>query len=220
MTAGAMPGAQVALVAALSGAFLAAVAYLSWRGHLAPLRTHWAPALMILAFSVPDGLVTLRGTWAVPAREADPFVRAFLVWGGWKGLCAALVIWILGWTAALDGMEEVRLRVGGSLARIASLAQIYTLYALALGHLDGLTSWTHDPAFVSDVSSGLLNGLRQYAPWTMTVFPLAYVLYPCLFFGAVFTLAHVGIAGSAREGRGLAGASRPRACGLQGTRAR
>lgn len=211
MTAGAIPGAQVALVATLSGAFVLAVAYLSWRGHLAPLRTHWVPALLILTFSVPDGLVTLRGTWGNPFREADPFVRAFLMWAGWRGLCAALIIWILGWTMALDMLESLRLRATGLLGELLSLAQLYTLYALALGHLDGLTSWTHDPAIVYHASSGLLDALQRYVPWTMTVFPLAYVLYPCLFFGAVCTLAHASIAVSARERRALASAPQTRA---------
>lgn len=213
MHAGATPGAQAALVAALTCAFVVAVAYLSWRGHLAPLRTHWMPALLVVAFGVPDALVTLRGTWGNPSREADPLLRVFLAWAGWRGLCAALVIWIFGWTLALDGMEMLRVHLAGRAPRLVSLAQLYTLYALALGHLDGLTSWTHDPAIVYHASSHLLTALHQYLPWTMSIFPLAYVLYPCLFFGAVFTLAHEGIVVSARDwrGRGLAGATQTRA---------
>ncbi len=192
---------QVALAGTLLVASLASLAYLGWRRHLAMLRALYLPAILIVVFGVPDALLTLRGNWAVPTREANPFIAAFLRWAGWRGLCLAFALWISGWTLALDGLETLQRRLPGRCGAWVRTAQLYMLYAVALGHLDGLTSWTHAPAAVYRASWGLLAELREHAAWSMPIFPLAYLLYPALTYAVLFTLVHGGIAGGARSMR-------------------
>jgi hypothetical protein len=182
---------QAALIMALLAAFALSALYLRRRGHLRLLSgACWLPALLIVAFSLPDALATLSGTWNAPSREADPFVGIFLTRAGWRGLCLALMIWILGWTLVLDGLETVRLRLPPRLAPLPRAAQLFLLYALAMGHLDGFSSWTHVPAAFYAASNDLLAVLRQHAAWTMPSYALAYVLYPALVFGALCAAAH------------------------------
>lgn len=206
-------GQQAVLVLALLLAFGLALVFLRRRRHLVRLRPLCLPALLLAAFCVPDALLTLQGTWGKAAREADPFVRAFLAAAGWRGLCAAFVVWILGWTLVIDGLETLRARLPERLGPVAASGQLYILYAVALGHLDGLTSWTHAPLVVYRASAGLLAALARDAPRAVSAFPLAYVLYPAVVYGALFAAAHALIAVTGRHlalpavARGIARAS-------------
>jgi hypothetical protein len=194
---------QAVLITALLAAFALALLYLRRRGHLRLLSGDcWLPALLIVAFSLPDALVTLSGTWNAPSREANPFVGIFLTWAGWRGLCLALLLWILGWTLVLDGLETLRLRLPPHLAPLVRTAQLFLLYALAMGHLDGFSAWTHVPAAFYAASNGLLALLRQHAAWTMPSYALAYVLYPALIFGALCAAAHALLITRGRITRG------------------
>lgn len=192
-------GQQAILVLALLLAFGLALAFLHHRRHLARLRPLCLPALLLAAFCIPDAVLTLRGTWADAAREADPFVRAFLAWHGWQGLCAAFVVWVLGWALVIDGLETLRARLPERLGPLAASGELYILYAVALGHLDGLVSWTHAPAVVYRASAGLLAAVARDAPRVVSAFPLAYVLYPALVYGALFAAAHALIAVTGRH---------------------
>ncbi len=183
---------QVTLLSSLAAAFALALLYLRWRGHLSLLSGwFWLPALLVVGLSVPDALATLAGTWGAPAREADPFLRFFLTWDGWPGLCLALALWMLGWALALDGLETLRLRLSPRAALLPRAGQLYILYALAVGHLDGFAAWTHVPLAFYLASNDLLAVLRSYAAWTMPSFAVAYVLYPSLVYGALCALLHL-----------------------------
>jgi hypothetical protein len=186
-----LAGEQVTLVCALLLAFGVALLYLHRRGRQALLRSLWVPALGVVALSMPDALVTLQGTWAAPTNEANPFVAVFLRWLGWRGLCLAFPLWILGWTLFLDALESWRQRLSLRRAHWIGQLQLFTVYALAMGHLDGLSSWTHVPALFYHASNAVVSLLLQHGPWPLDVFPLGYVLYPSLVFGAACVLAHV-----------------------------
>jgi hypothetical protein len=192
-----LAGEQIVLVTSLLAAFCLALAYLRWRGHLGLLRALYVPAVLLVAFSIPDALLTLGGVGGSAAREANPYVRAFLVWAGWRGLCLAFATWVLGWTLYLDILETLRERLLGRAASALRLVQLYTLYALALGHLDGLSAWTHSPVVIYDASWGLLAALRLHAAWSMPSFPLAYLLYPALTYALACTLLHAALASMA-----------------------
>jgi hypothetical protein len=200
---------EIVVVLAFPVAFALALAYPHRRGRLSALRRLWLPALLLGALLLADELVTLRGTWGAPKREADPLLHASLARAGWPGLCLELVLWILVWALFIDGLEALRLRISRlatATATVLRCARFFTICALAMGDLDGLTSWTHTPAFVYRASSGLLAVVYRYAPRAIADFPLAYVLYPALVFGAVCTVAHIGIG---HFGRRVAGVVEP-----------
>lgn len=191
-------GDDATLALTILAAFAVSTAYLRYRGHRALLHAIWLPAILVLAFCLPDALVTLQGTYTRPWYEANPFTRAFLMSAGWRGLCAAFFLWVLGWALVVDGIEELRIHLpelisASLISKLLRATQLYTVYAVAAGHLDGFASWTHAPAMVYIASTGLLVMLQQHAAWSMPVYPLAYLLYPSLVFGAVLTVCHYGV---------------------------
>src|SRR5258708_5293848 len=161
---------QAALITALLAAFALSALYLRRCGHLRLLSgACWLPALLIVAFSLPDALATLSGTWNAPSREADPFVGIFLTWAGWRGLCLALMIWILGWTLVLDGLETVRLRLP---PRLAPLPRARLRRALRRRPCPTRRSRPPSPLLTTRVRHQL-RGLRPLDICTASLFPLA-----------------------------------------------
>src|SRR6266542_2717402 len=78
---------QIILLCSILLAIVLGLLYLRRRGHLQSLQLIWFPLLGFAIFGICDALVTLEGTWQSPWREANPSMRAFLLWGGWWGQC-------------------------------------------------------------------------------------------------------------------------------------
>jgi hypothetical protein len=165
--------------------------YLRWRGHLASLRAVRLPLLGFVVFGICDALVTLQGTWQSPWREGNPSMRAFLLLAGWLGQCLGSGLWILVWAFALDGMETLRTRLSRRGAATISVLRLWAVYALALGHLNGLVSWTQSPRMVAATFAWFYTAWRTHAAWLSALSPLGYPLYSGLFFGGLCTLAHL-----------------------------
>jgi hypothetical protein len=204
-------GQQLVLLLTIGLAIGLAIVYLRWRSHLDLLRALWLPATLFAIFGTLDALVTMAGTWNGPWREANPTMRAFLLWAGWWGQCVGSFLWVIGWTLVVDGLESLRQRLGGRGASIARGMQLLALYGLAAGHISGFLSWiflARLPA-VAEV----FFGLYQRIPWLDAISPFSYPLYLGLSFGGLCTLLHVGILALRRRWRGRlsAGASHPAA---------
>lgn len=193
-------GASVLLVLAHVVAYALAYLYLRWRRHARILRTGLlVPLAILVAYSIPEALSTLRGTWNNPTNEADAGIRLFLTWAGWKGLCLYLMLWIVGWALALDALESLRSQGGRRRAVIFGFAQLFLLYALAMGNLDGYSSWTEHPSFFYHASADLVLALWQHIPAAHAMVQLTYVMYPPLMFAMVCTLAHGGVVALGRR---------------------
>jgi hypothetical protein len=182
---------QIALLLAIALAAGLGIRYLNWRDHLASLRAIWLPLLGFVVFGVCDALVTLQGTWQAPWREGNPSMRAFLLWAGWWGQCLGSALWILAWALALDGMETLRARISPRGAGLLGALRLWVVYALALGHLNGLVSWTRSPRAIAAIFAWFYAAWRERAAWLGMLSPLGYPLYSGLFFGGLCALAHM-----------------------------
>jgi hypothetical protein len=170
---------QVILLLTIGVSIGLVVGYLRWRGRLDYVRPWLIPAALFAVFGSLDAWVTMNGTWNAPWREGNPSIRVFMEWGGWWGQCIATAAWIVGWSLFVDGLGSLGRRLPGRWGTLASYGPLLTLYALALGHLDGLLSWTDSPA------------------WLVVVSPFGMPLYTGLFLGGICALLHNLIGGIA-----------------------
>ncbi len=170
---------------------------LGWLGYARP----WlVPIALFAVFGSLDAWVTMSGTWNAPWREGNPSIRAFMEWGGWWGQCIATAVWIAGWSLFVVGLGGLARRLPGRWGTLASTGPLLTLYALALGHLDGLLSWTGSPAWLAGLFAAFERFLGEKAAWLVAASPFGMPLYTGLFFGGLCTVLHLGVQG------GLAGA--------------
>lgn len=192
-------GQQIVLFGAILLAYIVAVLYLRWRRHgISLLRLAWAPAALFAVFLPLDASVTLQGAWNLPWKEAEPTMRAFLLWQGWRGACIGFFAWILGSALCVDALEASRLRLGSRGGALVGWLQIYILYALAMGDLDGLLSWTRHPDGLFDLFSTVATLSNQVLPWSIGGAGIGYLVGPSLFFSAICAVAHVGVVAMAR----------------------
>ncbi len=199
-------GQRIVLFVAIFLAYVLAVLYLRWRQHGGSLlRLVWAPAALFGVFAPLDALVTLQGTWNLPWEEAEPTMRALLLWEGWRGVCLGFAAWILGGALFVDALESPRLRLRARGGTLVGWLQLYILYALAMGDLDGLLSWTHQPAALYQLFSSVATQCNHWLPWTIGGSGLGYLVGPSLFFGALCTGVHIAVTALAHP---TAGASR------------
>jgi hypothetical protein len=122
-------------------------------------------------------------------------MRAFLVWGGWWGQCIGSALWILAWTLVLDGLELLRRRSHPRWATLVGWIRLWTVYALAIGHLNGLVSWTSSPGVVATLFRGFYHAWSAKAGWLSALSPFGYPLYSGLFFGGLCAVVHWAIVG-------------------------
>jgi len=125
-------------------------------------------------------------------------MRALLLWEGWRGVCLGFAAWILGSAIFVDALESPRLRLRHRSRTLVGWLQIYTLYALALGDLDGMLSWTQQPTGLYQVFSAIATLFNTLLPWSVGGTGLGYLVGPSLFFGAICTALHFGIVARAR----------------------
>lgn len=200
MSSSSLTGQRVVLFGAILLAYALAILYLLWRRHGGSLlRLTWVPAGLFAVFAPLDALVTLQGTWNFPWQEAEPTMRAFLLWQGWRGVCIGFVAWILGGVLFVDALEAPRLRLNYRGRTLVGWLQIYTLYALAMGDLDGLLSWTQLPTGLSRLFSAVAEMSNHWLPWSIGGAGLGYLVGPSLFFGALCTVTHIGVKALARS---------------------
>jgi len=181
---------QAVLVGSILFAIILSLIYLRRRNHLHALQAVRVPLLGFAIFGICDALVTLHGTWQAPWREANPSMRAFLVWGGWRGQCLGSVLWIFAWVLVLDGMESWRDRTSKRTAACISWLRLWIVYALALGHLNGFVSWTDRAEPVAALFGLFYRFWSRNVGWLGPLSPFGYPLYSGLCFGGVCALAH------------------------------
>jgi hypothetical protein len=196
-------GQELVLVGVIMLALGLVATYVRARGQLDLARRVWLPVLLWAVFGTLDALVTMVGTWGDPSREGNPTTRAFLCWGGWVGLVLGAFLYVLFWAAAIIGLEALRGRLGGVWGSILGAAQLFILYALAVGHFFGFLSWTPYFPFWAQ-----LDWLYMHDRWFFTTSPLGYDSYIGVVLGALCTALHLGIAALLRSPRG-AGISAP-----------
>ena len=128
-------------------------------------------------------------------------------WGGWWGQCVATAAWIIGWSLFVDGLGLLGRRLTGRWGTLVSHGPLLTLYALALGHLDGLLSWTDSPACLADLFLAFERFLRGKAAWLTAFSPFGTPLYTGLFFGGICTVLHCGVVSALKRnaGQGMSG---------------
>lgn len=180
---------QIVLLSWIVLAIGLSVAYLRWRGHLGLLRRLWLPLAGFAAFGVADALVTLHGTWQAPWREANPSMRAMLLWGGWLGQCLGSALWLMAWALVFGQLEAWRTRAVGR-AAIAGWLQLWLAYALAFGHLNGFVSWAAPHGALGRLFVAFYRLWSRAAGWAEPLSPFGYPLYSGLCFGAAAALGH------------------------------
>ncbi len=185
---------QVILLLTIGVSIGLVVDYLRRLGRLGYARPWLIPISLFVLFGSLDAWVTLSGTWNAPWREGNPSIRAFMEWGGWWGQCVATALWIIGWSLFVDGLGTLGRRLPGRWGTLVSHGPLLTLYALAVGHLDGLLSWTGSPAWLADLFLAFERFLREKATWLVAVSPFGMPLYSGLVFGGMCALLHEGIA--------------------------
>lgn len=166
--------------------------YLRWRDRLDSARFLLIPILFFAFSGTLDALVTMHGTRDAPWRERNDAVRPFLEWGGWWGQCLATAAWIIGWSLFVDGLESLRRRLTGHWAALLNWGRLLTVYALAVGHLDGFLSWTHSPVWLADLFSVVERFLQEKAAWLEPISPFGWPLYIGLLLGGLCALVHLG----------------------------
>jgi len=181
---------QVILIGSIVLAIALGIAYLCWRGRLIALRPVRIPLLLFALFGTCDALMTLSGTWQAPWREANPSMRAFLQWGGWWGQCLGSMLWILAWTLVFDGLESLRRHLHSRWMAVVDCIRLWTVYALAVGHLDGFVSWSNWPGTVAMLFRTFHHAWSVNAGWLTTLSPFGGPLYSGLCFGGLCTLVH------------------------------
>lgn len=187
-------GPRIVLFVGIALAYALVILYLRWRRHSGSLlRLAWAPALLFGVFALLDALVTLQGTWNLPWNEAEPTLRALLLWEGWRGVCIGFVVWILGSAIFVDALESPRLRLSYRSRTFVGWLQLYTLYALAMGDLDGMLSWTHQPTGLYQLFSAVATSFNHWLPWSVGGAGLGYLVGPSLCFGAMCTAIHISV---------------------------
>jgi hypothetical protein len=181
---------QTVLICSILLAIGLGFGYLHQRGHLQSLRPACVPLIGFAVFGICDALVTLHGTWQAPWREANPSMRAFLIWCGWWGQCLGSVLWIFAWVLVLDGLESWRSRASKRTAERISWLRLWIVYALALGHLNGFVSWVDRSGPVATLFSLFYRFWSRNIGWIGPLSPFGYPLYSGLFFGGACALAH------------------------------
>lgn len=196
----ALLGQELILLGAIGLALGLIVTYLRQRMQLSLLRRVWLPTLLWAIFGPLDALVTLVGTWGDPWREANPLVRAWLIWNGWVGQVLYTFLYVLFWAAVILGLEEVRRRVGGVWAFLLGATQLLILYTLAVEHLSGFLSWT---PYLQPIWPLILL-LDNRAPWLFADSPVGVFVNYALILGAICTALHLAIAPLLRRKGGKA----------------
>lgn len=182
-------GQELILVGAIGLSMGLIYTYLRQRSQLDLLHRVWLPALLWAIFGTLDALVTIVGTWGAPWREANPTLRALLIWNGWVGQVIYTFFYVLFWAAVVIGLEELRRRLGGVWAYLLGAAQLLLLYTLAVGHLSGFLSW---PRYIQAILP-LIAFLNERAPWLFAV-SLDYFSNYALILGTICTALHLSIA--------------------------
>lgn len=201
----ALLGQELIVFGAIGLALGLIYAYLRGRRQLDLLRRVWPPTLLWAVFGPLDALVTIVGTWGDPWREANPALRAWLIWDGWVGQVISTFLYVLFWAAVVIGLEEGRRRSGGVWEYPLGAAQILTLYTLAIEHLAGFLSWT---PYLQPIMP-LIGWLDGRAPWLFADSPLALFLNFALIVGAFLTAAQLASAALVRGMRMRAPVARP-----------
>jgi hypothetical protein len=201
---------QIILLLTIGASVGLVLGYLHWRGRLGYVRPWLIPAALFAVFGSLDAWVTMSGTWNAPWREGNPSIRVFMEWGGWWGQCVATAAWIVGWSLFVVGLGTLGRRLPGRWGTLVSYGPLLTLYALALGHLDGLLSWTDSPAWLAGLFLAFERFLREKAAWLAAVSPFGMPLYTGLFLGGICAVLHCwidGVAGALKRnaGQGMAG---------------
>lgn len=199
----ALLGQELILLGSIVLAMGLIYSYLRWRAQLDVLRHVWLPALLWATFGPLDALVTIVGTWGDPWREANPLVRAWLLWDGWVGQVIYTFLYVLFWAAVVFALDELRRRLGvgrlggvsGFVAYLLGALQLLILYTLALGHLYGFLSWT---PYLQTISP-FIAFFEARTPWLFSDSPLGYLLDFGTAMGAVCTVLHLGIAALLRR---------------------
>ncbi len=193
---------QVILLLTIGASIGLVIIYLHRLGRLGYVRPWLIPIALFAVFGSLDAWVTMSGTWNAPWREGNPSIRAFMEWGGWWGQCIATAVWIVGWSLLVDGLGWLGRRLPGRWGTLVSYSPLLTFYALAIGHLDGLVSWTGSPAWLADLFGTFERFLREKATWLVASSPFGMPLYTGLFFGGLCALLHSGIAAGLKRNSG------------------
>jgi len=186
---------QIILLLTIGASIGLVAGYLHRRGRLGYVRPWLIPISLFAVFGSLDAWVTMSGTWNAPWREGNPSIRVFMEWGGWWGQCVATAAWIIGWSLLVDGLGLLGRRLTGPWGTLVSYVPLLTLYALALGHLDGLLSWTGSPAWLAGLFLAFERFLREEVAWLVAFSPFGTPLYTGLFFGGMCALLHSGMVG-------------------------
>ncbi len=110
--------------------------YIFIKGRLGPqLRLFLLPICLWLVFGTLDILITVKGTYGDPLREANPSTRVLLVQFGPWGAALASVLWVCLWAGIVYAINKIK---PGHVSEFVSLS---IFYSLAAGHFFGFSSW-------------------------------------------------------------------------------
>lgn len=188
-------GQELTLVGVIGAAMGLIYAFLRLRGHRSVLRHVWLPALLWAIFGPLDALVTIVGTWGAPWREANPLLRAWLLWDGWVGQVIYTFLYVLIWAALIIGLEELCRRVGGVWVYLLGAAQLLILYRLALEHFYGFLSWTP----YNQLAWRFIAFFAARMPWLFSDSFVGYVLDFATALAAICVALHLTIAALLRR---------------------
>ncbi|HEY8324775.1 MAG: hypothetical protein ACHQ1E_13260 [Ktedonobacterales bacterium] len=188
-------GQELTLVGVIGAEMGLIYAFLRLRGHLGVLRHVWLPALLWAIFGILDALVTMVGTWGDPWREANSWLRAWLLWDGWVGQLIYTFLYVLIWASVVIGLEALRRRAGGFWPYLLGVAQLLILYRLALEHFYGFLTWTA----LNQLAWNFIAFFVARTPWLFSDSVVGYVLDFATALAAICVVLHLTIAALLRR---------------------
>ena len=170
-------GPVLALQAATFAAIIISIAFWIWayRRCGVDIRPLAVPIAVWFAFGTLDILITAKGTFTNPYREANPLTRIILLWSGGWGTVVASVLWIALWAGVVLAINKAWK------GRAASFASLAVFYSLSVGHLLGFSSWFLPACPIASAASGL-----AFLPLRVAAIIVA---------GCALAAAHLGAAG-------------------------
>ena len=132
-----LAGGPALLVQALALLAIAgSIAFWAWlyQRERVGLRKHLLPLALWTLFGTLDILITAKGTYGNPEREANPLAEFIFIHADPWGPPVASVLWIGLWAGAVLLLNMRRVPQADFLSRAV-------FYGLAFGHLGGFSSW-------------------------------------------------------------------------------